>query len=96
MTLQPRRDGGYVLQAYGAHKVSASATIVESIPVGMNLDTKMSTYDAWMWLINSATQSIDMAHYYFELMDVRKQTILIMCKFFRVNTGLRRTVAGWV
>eukprot|EP00698_Gefionella_okellyi_P016441 TRINITY_DN46_c0_g1_i1.p1 TRINITY_DN46_c0_g1~~TRINITY_DN46_c0_g1_i1.p1 ORF type:complete len:421 (+),score=100.90 TRINITY_DN46_c0_g1_i1:39-1301(+) len=46
------------------------ANIAESIPVGMeDLKPQMTTVDAWLWLINSAQRTLDLAEFYFELTD---------------------------
>eukprot|EP00698_Gefionella_okellyi_P015795 TRINITY_DN4474_c0_g1_i2.p1 TRINITY_DN4474_c0_g1~~TRINITY_DN4474_c0_g1_i2.p1 ORF type:complete len:239 (+),score=34.93 TRINITY_DN4474_c0_g1_i2:216-932(+) len=44
-----------------------SATIVESIPIGVDIKPEMTTLDSWLWLINNAAHTLDMAEFYFEL-----------------------------
>lgn len=42
-------------------------SIVESIPVGLDLTTDYTTGDAWLNMINSATDSLDLALFYMSL-----------------------------
>ncbi|GAM29230.1 hypothetical protein SAMD00019534_124060 [Acytostelium subglobosum LB1] len=43
--------------------------IAESIPLFVNLTTNVSTYDAWMSLINNAQETIDLGLFYMTLTD---------------------------
>ncbi|EGC37391.1 phospholipase D3 [Dictyostelium purpureum] len=43
--------------------------IAESIPLGLNLQTNLTTHDAWMQLITNAKKSIDMGIFYMTLTD---------------------------
>ncbi|KAK5578538.1 hypothetical protein RB653_008210 [Dictyostelium firmibasis] len=42
--------------------------IAESIPLGLNITTNLSTHDAWMDLITNAQESIDLGFFYFTLL----------------------------
>ncbi|KAM9988563.1 hypothetical protein ACTFIZ_012290 [Dictyostelium cf. discoideum] len=42
--------------------------IAESIPLGLDISTNLSTHDAWMDLITNAQESIDLGFYYFTLL----------------------------
>ncbi|KAN0029895.1 hypothetical protein ACTA71_008033 [Dictyostelium dimigraforme] len=42
--------------------------IAESIPLGLNINTNLSTHDAWMDLITNAQESIDLGFFYFTLL----------------------------
>jgi phospholipase D3/4 len=47
-------------------------TIVESIPLGVDLPHSMSTLEGWETIINSSKQSIDIAAFYFTLTEGEK------------------------
>eukprot|EP01114_Cavostelium_apophysatum_P019749 TRINITY_DN6449_c0_g1_i2.p1 TRINITY_DN6449_c0_g1~~TRINITY_DN6449_c0_g1_i2.p1 ORF type:complete len:418 (+),score=69.80 TRINITY_DN6449_c0_g1_i2:71-1324(+) len=47
----------------------ATYKIVESIPIGLDLQTNITTYEAWMQLFDNAADSIDIAQYYVLLTD---------------------------
>ncbi|KAN0023271.1 hypothetical protein ACTFIU_011438 [Dictyostelium citrinum] len=42
--------------------------IAESIPLGLDISTNLSTHDAWMDLITNAKESIDLGFFYFTLL----------------------------
>ncbi|KAK5584814.1 hypothetical protein RB653_006431 [Dictyostelium firmibasis] len=55
--------------SFSSNCVGGSIQIAESIPLGLNLQSNLSTHDAWMNLITNAKESIDMGIFYMTLTD---------------------------
>ncbi|KJE96011.1 phospholipase D3 [Capsaspora owczarzaki ATCC 30864] len=58
-------------QEHNADQLSCSGTarIAETIPSNLTLHTDLSTGDAWLQLINNATQTLDLAVFYMTLLN---------------------------
>ncbi|EAL66149.1 phospholipase D3 [Dictyostelium discoideum AX4] len=65
-SIRINNDNGLSFQS---NCLGGSIQIAESIPLALNLQSNLSTHDAWMELITNAKKSIDMGIFYMTLTD---------------------------